>query len=128
MVVPSSAGGGTDALARAFSEAAKKHLPQPVIVVNKPGASGAVGMAEVMNAKPDGYKVCVLIAELAILPALGQIKFTADDFKLIARLNADPSAVTVTSSSPSWTRPDPVTGHRRTDNSSGLSLGMVNAP
>jgi len=91
LVVPASAGGGTDTLARAFSEAAKKHLPQPVIVVNKPGASGAIGMAEVLNAKPDGQKVGVIIAKLAILPSLGQIKFTADGFRLIARLNADPS-------------------------------------
>ena len=100
LVVPASAGGGTDTLARAFAEAAKKHLPQPVIVVNKPGASGAIGMAEVMNAKPDGQKVCVLIGELAILPALGLIKYTADDFRLIARLNADPATVTVKADAP----------------------------
>jgi tripartite-type tricarboxylate transporter receptor subunit TctC len=100
LVVPASAGGGTDTLARAFSEAAKKHLPQPVIVVNKPGASGAIGMAEVLNAKPDGQKVGVIIAELAILPSLGQIKFTADGFRLIARLNADPSTVTVKADAP----------------------------
>ena len=100
LIVPSSAGGGTDVMARAFSEAIRKHLSQPMLVVNRPGASGAIGMQEVLNAKPDGYKVCVVFAELAILPHLGQVKFTADDFTLIARLNADPSAITVKADSP----------------------------
>jgi len=40
LVVPASAGGGTDALARAFAEAAKKHFPQPLVVNDRPGASG----------------------------------------------------------------------------------------
>lgn len=41
LVVLSAAGGGTDTVARAFSEAMRKYLPQPLTVVNKPGASGA---------------------------------------------------------------------------------------
>lgn len=100
LVVPASAGGGTDILARAFAEAVKSHLAQPVVIVNKPGASGAIGMQEVLNARPDGYKVCVVFAELAILPHLGNVKFGADDFLLIARLNADPAAVTVKADTP----------------------------
>ena len=52
-------------------------------------------MQGVLNAKPDGYKVGVVFADLAILPHMGQMKFTSDDFTLIARLNADPSAITV---------------------------------
>jgi len=95
LVVPASAGGGTDALARGFAEIVKKHLPQPVIVNDKPGASGVVGMSDVLNARPDGYKVCVVIAELVILPHLGLSKFTYADFTPVARLNADPAAITV---------------------------------
>ena len=38
LVVPASAGGGTDAVARAFAEAAKRHSPQPFVVLNRPGA------------------------------------------------------------------------------------------
>ena len=41
LVVPWAAGGGTDAMARSFAEAAKKHMPQPFVVTNKPGATGA---------------------------------------------------------------------------------------
>jgi tripartite-type tricarboxylate transporter receptor subunit TctC len=100
LVVPASAGGGTDALARAFTENVRRHSPQPFVVLNRPGASGAVGMNEVLNARPDGYKVSVVIAELAILPFLNQIRFSADDFHMIARLNADPAAIVVRTEAP----------------------------
>ena len=100
VVVPASAGGGTDVLARAFSEAAKKHLPQSMVVNNKPGASGAIGMGEMINAKPDGYKLCMVIVEITILPHLGLTKYTWEDFQPIARLNADPAAITVRADAP----------------------------
>lgn len=100
LVVPSSAGGGTDAVARAFADAARKHSPQPFVVLNRPGASGAIGMGEVLNARPDGYKVSVVIVELAILPFLNQIRFSADDFRMVVRLNADPAAIVVRAEAP----------------------------
>jgi len=100
VVVPASAGGGTDVLARAFSEAVKKHLPQSMVVNNKPGASGAIGMGEMINAKPDGYKLCMAIVEITILPHLGLTKYTWEDFQPIARLNADPAAITVRADAP----------------------------
>ncbi|RZL56699.1 MAG: tripartite tricarboxylate transporter substrate binding protein [Variovorax sp.] len=100
LVVAASAGGGTDVVARAFAEAARKHLPQPLIVVNKPGAASAIGFAEVANAKPDGYKVGVMSVNLVILPTLGLMKVTADDFVPVARLNFDPAAITVRADSP----------------------------
>lgn len=101
IVVPASAGGGTDILARVFAELAKKYLPQqPMLVINKPGASTGIGIAEVANARPDGYKVGMMTVELAIIPNLGIIKQTADDLRLIARLNADPAAITVRADSP----------------------------
>jgi tripartite-type tricarboxylate transporter receptor subunit TctC len=55
LIVPYAAGGGTDLVARAFADAAKKHLPQPIGVVNKTGGGGAVGLTEIMAARPDGY-------------------------------------------------------------------------
>ena len=86
---------------RAFAEAAKKYLPQqPMIVLNKPGASGAVGTAELINAKPDGYKIGIIICELTIIPNLGVTKYTASDLRPIAQLNADPSAVSVRADAP----------------------------
>ncbi|KDP83869.1 ABC transporter substrate-binding protein [Cupriavidus sp. SK-3] len=95
LVVPSAAGGGTDTVARAFGEAMRKYLPQPLTVVNKPGASGAIGMTEVARAKPDGYKLGIIIAEAVIVPHLGPTTLNAAGLVPIARLNADPSAITV---------------------------------
>ena len=95
LVVAYGAGGGTDVLARAFSEASRKHLSQPLTVVNKPGASGAIGLTDVLNAKPDGYKIAMITVELTTLPHVGVIKFSYEDFAPIALLNADPAAITV---------------------------------
>ncbi len=101
LIVPVAAGGGTDLVGRAFAEAAKKYMPQqPMIVMNKPGASGAIGTAELINAKPDGYKIGIIICEITIIPNLGITKYTAADLRPIARLNADPSAVTVRADAP----------------------------
>jgi len=100
IVVPSSASGGTDALARLYADAAKKHLSQPIVISNKPGAAGAIGMKSVMTAPPDGYKMAMVVAALAILPNIGQAQWTVDDFKYVAKLNDDPSAITVKVDSP----------------------------
>ena len=100
LIVPAGAGGGTDVLARAFSEACKKHLSQPVTVINRPGASGMIGHGEMINAKPDGYKLAIVFAEIVIVPHLGLTKLSYEDFTPIARLNADPAAITVRADAP----------------------------
>ena len=100
LIVPAGAGGGTDVLARAFAEAAKKHLSQPITVNNRPGASGMIGHGEMINAKPDGYKLAVVFAEIVIVPHLGLTKLSYEDFTPIAQLNHDPAAITVQASSP----------------------------
>lgn len=51
-------GGSTDLAGRAAAEAIKSFLPQPLVIVNKAGAAGAVASAEVAQAKPDGYTIC----------------------------------------------------------------------
>jgi tripartite-type tricarboxylate transporter receptor subunit TctC len=100
LIVPYGAGGGTDVLARAFAEASRKHLSQPITVLNKPGASGAIGWQEVVNAKPDGYKLAIVTVELTTIPHMGLAKFTYEDFVPVARLNADPAAITVRADAP----------------------------
>ncbi len=100
LVVPYPAGGGTDVLARAFAVAAVKHLPQPLIVVNKPGAAGAIGWADVLNGKEPGYKIAVLATDLMTQPNMGLTKITHEDFTPIARLNYDPAAITVRAEAP----------------------------
>ena len=100
LLVPYQPGGGTDGLARAFSEASRKHISQSIVIVNRPGAGGAIGWTEVINARPDGYKLAVLTVELLTLPHLGLAKFNYDDFQPIAQLNADPAAITVKADAP----------------------------
>src|SRR6218665_1844506 len=70
LVVSAAAGGGTDAVARSFTEAARNHFAQPIVVVNKPGAASSIGFTDVAQAKKDGYKMGVISVNLAILPAL----------------------------------------------------------
>lgn len=57
IIVPYKAGGGTDAYARAISAAAADRLPVPVVVVNKPGASGMTGAIAAASSKPDGNTI-----------------------------------------------------------------------
>jgi tripartite-type tricarboxylate transporter receptor subunit TctC len=100
LIVPYQPGGGTDALARAFADASHTHMSQSIVIVNRPGAGGAIGWNEVINARPDGYKLAVLTVELLTLPHLGLAKFNYDDFQPIAQLNADPAAITVKADAP----------------------------
>jgi tripartite-type tricarboxylate transporter receptor subunit TctC len=55
MVVPWGAGGMTDSIARAICKAAEKELGQVIVVENKAGGSGVIGLNYVLNSKPDGY-------------------------------------------------------------------------
>ncbi len=100
LIVPYSAGGGTDLVARAFADAAKKYLPQAIGVVNKTGGAGAVGLTEIMAARADGYKIGMGTVEIAMLPHMGVARFAVDDFTPIARLNAEPTAITVNAEAP----------------------------
>lgn len=95
LIVPFAAGGGTDAVARALASAAEKELEQPVVVVNKTGGSGAVGMTEGANAKADGYTVTMITREIVSLPLMGLAQIKAEDFDLLANINQDPAIVLV---------------------------------
>jgi tripartite-type tricarboxylate transporter receptor subunit TctC len=55
VIVPNPPGGLNDLTGRALVEAAKPHFPQPFTIVNRPGAGGAVGFTEMLQARPDGY-------------------------------------------------------------------------
>ncbi|MDQ8023010.1 MAG: tripartite tricarboxylate transporter substrate binding protein [Moraxellaceae bacterium] len=100
LTVPYAAGGGTDLVARAYAEVAKKHLPQAIGVVNKTGGAGTVGLTEIMAARADGYKIGMGTVEIAMLPHMGVARFAVDDFTPIARLNAEPGAITVNAEAP----------------------------
>lgn len=70
LIVPFPAGGGVDATARVLSEAIKPYFPQPITVLNRPGGGGTVGVAEVVQSKPDGYTLGITGGSLLIQPHL----------------------------------------------------------
>ncbi|GGF66384.1 ABC transporter substrate-binding protein [Paenibacillus albidus] len=100
LIVPYAAGGGTDTTARALAKATENYLSQPIVVVNRTGGGGSVGLMEGANAKGDGYTVTFLPAELTTLPHLGLLPITYEKFKPIAQTNFDPSAITVRAEAP----------------------------
>jgi tripartite-type tricarboxylate transporter receptor subunit TctC len=94
-----------------------------MLVLNKPGASGAIGWQDVISSKPDGYKLAVITVELTTIPHMGLAKFTYEDFVPIARLNADPAAITVKADSPWNTLEDFLAAAKKTD--SNLKVGQA---
>jgi len=70
IVVPSSAGGGTDIITRIITPRLSERLGQPVIVDNRPGAASILGVDHVAKSAPDGYTLVMAIATLTILPSI----------------------------------------------------------
>ena len=68
LICPWPAGGSTDGSLRALAEATAKYLGQPIIIDNKPGASGSLGAVAMLNAKPDGYTLTQVAISVLRLP------------------------------------------------------------
>ena len=75
LLVTFPAGGPTDVAGRALAEATSKYLGQPVIVENRPGATGTLGAAALVNAKPDGYTVSMIPITVLRLPHMENVAF-----------------------------------------------------
>jgi tripartite-type tricarboxylate transporter receptor subunit TctC len=95
LVCPFAPGGGTDALARKMADIAKADLGVNILVVNKPGGSGAVGMGEVAAGPADGYTIVMATVEAVLLPLAGLASFKTQDLAPIIRINYDPAALFV---------------------------------
>ncbi len=101
IVVGFAAGGGTDITARTLAQHLGKALGGQVIVNNKPGASGAIGLAYVAKARPDGYTLGMTnFPGVLTLPIEREAGFTTADFTYLGNLVRDPSAFSVTLNSP----------------------------
>lgn len=101
IVVGFAPGGGTDITARTLATYLGKALGGTVLVVNKPGASGAIGLAYVARAPADGHTLGMTnMPGLLTLPIERDAGFKAGDFTYVANLVRDPSAFSVTIDSP----------------------------
>lgn len=112
IVVGFAAGGGNDIFARIIAQKMQVDLGQPVIVENRPGASGVVAAQYVKNAKPDGYTLLVGAAGgMSIVPAVS-VKPPYDgakDFTPISMIAAFPLILAVKADGPIKTVPDLIT-------------------
>lgn len=100
IIVPWSAGGGTDATARALAQQLEQRLGQPFNVVNRTGGGGLVGHITIANSPNDGYTLGVITIETTMYGAQGIPGADPENFTLIGRFNADPIAVNVRADAP----------------------------
>jgi tripartite-type tricarboxylate transporter receptor subunit TctC len=105
MVVPFPPGGVADITARPLAEAMGRVLKEPVVVENRAGAGGGVGMQYVARAKPDGYTVLLALSSISIIPEADKVLGREPMYQLsqlvpIARFTADPTVLAVRADSP----------------------------
>jgi tripartite-type tricarboxylate transporter receptor subunit TctC len=100
IVAPFPPGGVADLTARPVAAVMEKLLKNPVIVVNKTGAAGAVGMSFVANSKPDGYTLLMALSSISIIPEADKLfdrqpAYTIDQLVPLALISADPTILVV---------------------------------
>jgi tripartite-type tricarboxylate transporter receptor subunit TctC len=105
MIVPFPPGGVADTVARPVAEALGKELKQTIVVENRVGAGGALGIGAAARAPADGYTLLLSLSSISILPEADKIlgrkaAFALKDFKPIARFTADPTVLVVRADAP----------------------------
>lgn len=105
MIVPFPPGGVADTVARPVAEALGRELKTTVVVENKVGAGGALGIGTAARAAGDGYTVLLSLSSISILPEADRIlerkpAYTLAQFKPIARFTADPTVLVVRADAP----------------------------
>ena len=105
MIVPFPPGGLADTVGRPVAEAMARDLGQPVVIENKGGAGGGIGMAHASKAAPDGYTILMALSSSSGLPEadllLGrQQMYSYNSLRPIARFTADPTVLAVRADAP----------------------------
>lgn len=103
LIVATPPGGLTDIGARVLSAIAEKHLGQPIVILNKPGAGGQVGWTELARAKPDGYTIGFIVmpgTNTVIIDPERKALFKEDAYAPIINHVLDPGAIWVRADSP----------------------------
>ena len=93
-------GGGADTMARQISSLTQPLLGVALPVSNVPGASGNTGLAQVLNAKPDGYTIATYIQDTLMTIPMGLARHKVEDFEWIARTQVADSFLFVKADSP----------------------------
>src|SRR5262249_30304487 len=117
MVNPFPPGGVVDIVGRPLAALMEKNLKQPVVMINKPGAGGAVGMASVAKGPADGYTILMGLPSISIFPVSDRINgktpsYELADFTPIALVTADPTILVVREDGPYKTVKDFVAAAR----------------
>jgi tripartite-type tricarboxylate transporter receptor subunit TctC len=137
LINPMAPGGSHDVLGRAFASVAEKYLGQPMVVVNKPGATGMIGTLAGAQAAPDGYTLTETSANTTAAIEFEIIEgrkppFTRKDFINIAAFNMSPTLVIVPYDSPWKTLKDMAADAKAKPNHfafcSGGKFGMSHIP
>ncbi len=105
IIVPFPPGGVADLVARPLAVSLEKHLKQPVVIVNKTGAGGAVGMQAAAVSKPDGYTLMVALSSISVMPEVDTLfgrpaTYKLKDFAPIALLTSDPTIFVIRKEAP----------------------------
>ena len=111
LVVPFPPGGAVDQAGRSIAQALYEVWKQPVVILNKAGAGGAIGMASVANAAPDGYTLLATHSAIISLPVSEKLfgratSFDRSNFTPLALIVADPVVLIVPADSPWKTAQD----------------------
>ena len=111
MIVPFPPGGVADTVARPVAEAMSRDLGQPVVIENRGGAGGGIGMGHAAKAAPDGYTVLMALASYSVLPEADAIlgrtpMYSFASLRPVARFTADPTVLAVRAESPWKTAKD----------------------
>src|SRR2546425_11233456 len=101
-VIPFAPGGPTDTAIRIIQPQLSANLGVPLVLVNKAGGGGALGMDAVAKAKPDGYALAATVrSTVTILPATQpDVTYKLSDFAVIGAYAVDSQVVLVKSGSP----------------------------
>ncbi len=105
LICPFPPGGSRDIVGRIFANAAEKHMAKPLLVINKAGASGVIGMQAALQAAPDGYTLALIsTSDVNIVQAEiahgRKPPFTREDFIILGAYTRSPLQVVVPQASP----------------------------
>src|SRR6266852_948041 len=105
MVIPFPPGGVAEIVGRPLASIIEKSLKQPIVLINRPGAGGAVGMASVAKGPADGYTILMGLSSISIFPVSDRINgktppYELRDFAPIGLVTADPTVLVVRADGP----------------------------